>query len=380
MIVKIRDLDRKLLTLYAIIFSISLGGGIVTPMIPLYAQSIGASYLDLGLIGSSYAIIYTFLALPSGTLSDKMGRQKTIILSISLFGIVAISYPLVKEVKYLIFIRGLEGLAWSLFWPSIEALTTEMSESKIVGKAMGLGTTFYGIGFLLGSFLGGLLVEYYGFFTAFILYFIFSIFTLPLTTSIKEKHFFKKLKETINRVALLMVYIISFSYSVTLGVLLTLFPVYAKGLGISPLLIGLLFTLFWLGRIIAFLYTGELSDKLGREAILLPALIGITITNLLITLFKDFWLLLVIILIMGISTGAIFPVSIALISDVTPISKRGMAMGLFEAFSGLGMFIGSISGGILAETFGANYPYLLCSLFTGFSSLVFFIKKIFKST
>jgi len=377
--VKIRNLDKKLPILYIIIFFLSLGGGIITPMIPLYAQSMGASYLDLGLIGSSYAIIYTFLALPSGTLSDKMGRQKTIILSISLFGIVAISYPLVKEVKYLIFIRGLEGLAWSLFWPSIEALTTEISESKIVGKAMGLGTTFYGIGFLLGSFLGGLLVEYYGFFTTFILYFIFSIFTLPLTTSIREKNVFKKLKETINRMALLTVSIISFSYSVTLGVLFTLFPAYAKGLGISPLLIGLLFTLFWLGRIIAFLYAGGLSDKLGREIILLPALIGITITNLLITLVKDFWLLLVILLIMGISTGAIFPVSIALISDVTPISKRGMAMGLFEASSGLGMFIGSIAGGILAEVFGTNYPYLLCSLFAGFSSLVFWIKKIFKS-
>ncbi len=368
---------NKTTILYLIVFLLSLGGGITTPVIPLYAQSIGASYMDLGLIGSSYALIYTFLALPSGTFSDKIGRLITIILSISLFGIAAFSYLLAKEVKYLIFIRGLEGLAWSLFWPSIEALTTEISGSRVIGKTVGLSTTFYGIGFLVGSFFSGLVVDYYGFFIAFVLYFIFSIITLPLTMGIRKSPSSKKLKETlnVNKITLSATSIVSFSYSITLGVLLTLFPAYARGLGISPLLIGILFTSFWLGRIVSFLYAGQLSDKLGRETILLPALVGIAMTTLLIGLVKDFWILLVIILITGISTGAIFPVSIALIADVTLPSKRGMAMGLFEASSGLGMFTGSITGGILAENFSPNYPYFLCSFFAGISFLIFFFLK-----
>jgi MFS family permease len=372
---------RELAAVYTAIFSISLGAGVVTPIIPLYARSLGASYVGIGLIGASYAIIYVVLAIPSGKLSDRIGRRAVIGASASLSGVASILYLLAGSVNHLILIRAIEGMVWTLFWPSIEALTTEISGQPSAGEAMGLSTASYGFGSMIGGFLGGLIVTCFGFRATFVLYLALSVVTALLTVAIREegsssKRSFKAIGTpstqplTWDKATLVVACAVSLTYSIALGIVLTLFPVYAEGLGIETFWIGVLFATFWLGRIISFLCAGRLSDKLGRKAVLAPALVGSAVASLLVALSGGIELVSGAILVMGISLGAIFPVTVALISDVVPSSSRGVAMGFFEASSGLGMLIGPAVGGVMAEMFDPRYPYFLCMFISAVCTLV----------
>jgi len=370
---------RELVAVCVAVFSMSMGAGIVTPIIPLYARSLGASYVEIGLVGAFYAIAYMLLAIPSGKFSDRFGRRVVIAASASLSGVVSILYLLAGNVNHLILIRAIDGAAWTLFWPSIEALTTEISGPS-AGKAMGLSTASYGFGSMIGGFLGGLIVTYFGFRATFVLYLALSFVTSLLTVIIQEegssKRSFKAMGTsstqplTWDKATLVLPCVVSVSYSSVLAIVLTLFPVYAEGLGMETFWIGVMFATFWFGRIISFIIAGRFSDKLGRKAILAPALVGSAVASLLVALSGEIWLLSGAILILGISLGATFPVTIALISDVVPPSSRGIAMGFFEASSGLGMLIGPAVGGVMAEIFDPRYPYFLCMSVSVVCSLV----------
>jgi len=371
---------RELTIVYIAVFSICAGAGVVTPMIPLYARSLGASYVEIGLIGASYAIIYMSLAIPLGILSDRIGRRAVIAASGSLCGVASILYLLAGSVNHLILIRAIEGIAWCSFWSSIEALTTEISGPLSAGKAMGLSTASYGAGSLIGGLLSGLIVACFGFRATFVLYLVLSTITALLAVTIREERSSKrdvKVARTLSsppltrdRTTLVVACAVSATYAIALGIVLTLLPVYAEGLGMETFWIGVLFATFWLGRIISFICAGQVSDKVGRKVILAPALVGNAVASLLVALSREIVLLSGAILIMGISIGATFPVTIALISDVVPASRRGAAMGLFEASAGLGMFIGPAVGGVIAEIFDPRYPYFLCTFISGVCALV----------
>ena len=65
-----------------IFFIVCLGGfitvfgfGVVQPFLPLYARELGASETVVGLVVSSYFITRLFIELPSGMISDRVGRR-----------------------------------------------------------------------------------------------------------------------------------------------------------------------------------------------------------------------------------------------------------------------------------------------------------------
>ena len=369
--------------LFITIFIFSLGVGIVTPIIPLLAQSLGASYTEVGLVGTSYSIIFIMFAALSGKLSDRVGRRVLILISAVLNALAAVLYLVARDVNEIILIRTLEGLSWAAFWPSVEALTTEIASASASGRAMGLSSASYGAGFAFGSLLGGSIASTIGYRNTFYFYLLPSmIAALTISIWFKDVRVVSKgdrhvtsqsneLKMNLWRSRpFLLSNVIAASYTFVLGTLLTLFSVYAKGLGAEVFWIGVLFTLFWIGRIVSSMSAGRLSDRVGRRSILIPALIGCAIASLLAAISLGIELLSISMVIMGISIGAVFPVAVALISDNVHMRQRGVAMGLFETSCGIGMMTAATVGGIVADQFNPRYPYVLCALISIVSVIV----------
>ena len=363
--------------LFITIFMFSLGVGIVTPIIPLLAQSLGASYTEVGLVGTSYSIIFIVFAALSGKLSDRFGRKVLILISAVLNALAAVLYLVAGSVNEIILIRTLEGLAWAAFWPSVEALSTEIASASASGRAMGLSSASYGAGFAFGSLLGGSIAATTGYRNTFYFYLLPSmIAALTISMWFKDVRIVKisegdrsvtpqsnELKVNLwKSCPFLLSNVVAASYTFVLGTLLTLFSVYAKGLGIEVFWIGALFTLFWIGRIVSSMSAGRISDRVGRRSILIPALIGCAIASLLVAISVGIELLSISMVIMGISIGAIFPVAVAFISDNVHTRQRGVAMGFFETSCGIGMMTAAAVGGIIADQFNPRYPYILCAL------------------
>jgi len=347
-----------------------------TPIIPLFAQSLGASYTEVGLVGASHSIVFIMFAALSGKLSDKFGRKTLILTSAVLDALAAVLYLVAGNVNEIILIRTLEGLGWAAFWPAVEALTTEVSASAS-GKAMGLSSASYGAGFALGSLLGGSIAATIGYRNTFYFYLLpCMIAALTISIWFKDVRIAKTSKEdqsvTLQSNELpvdlrksrpfLLSNVVAASYTFVLGTLLTLFSVYAKGLGVEVFWIGALFTLFWIGRIVSSMNAGRISDRVGRKSILVPALIGCAIASFLVAISTGIELLGISMVMMGVSIGAIFPVAVAFISDNVHARRIGVAMGIFETSCGIGMTTAAGIGGIIADQFNPRYPYILCAL------------------
>jgi MFS family permease len=68
------------------------------------------------------------------------------------------------------------------------------------------------------------------------------------------------------------------------------------------------------------------------------------------------------VLLLGLSIGAVFPATIALISDNVSQSLRGYAMGIFEASCGVGYMAAATFGGVIADLYSPRSPYLLAAI------------------
>ncbi|MBS7658790.1 MAG: MFS transporter [Candidatus Bathyarchaeia archaeon] len=354
----------------------SFGYGVTIPVVPLYAKSLEASYFIIGLIGAAYGFSYTLSAAPLGRLSDKIGRNKMLSLSASLAASSSILYTLSQSAFQLIFIKVLEGISWAAFFPSVEAAVTEKEEKS--GKAMGVCATLYGVGFALASIFGGVLVDYFGYKLPFLVYFIFSLASLGLTVfipstltklSVSSNELFEKDFKLTLKIALS----ISFGYSFILAIILYFFPVYGKALNLSATIIGFFLTVFWIARIISFIFLGSLSDKLGRKNILLFTLSLSMAASSGIIYAQEKVALIFMGFTLGLGLGAPFPVTIALISDKTSPNRKGMAMGLFETASAAGQAFSPFIGGLASEFLSLNAPFLLCS-FIAFSCVLVSLK------
>ena len=361
-----------LLAICLFVFMFSLGFGIASPIIPLYSSSLGASYIQIGIIGTAYGLVYAISAVPLGKLSDKLGRKVIMLLGAALCAFAAAFYSIATTVNHIMLIRAIEGLAWAAFWPSIEALTADVSHVSAVGRTMGFSTASYGAGFALGALMAGTLASFFSYRYTFLFYLASSILAafLVLATIHEPKralHERTPSKTTFRSNGLkhranILADLISMVYSIVLMTILTLLPVYAEGLGIEIFSIGVLMMMLWVARITSFLNAGRVSDKMGRKLVLTPSLAGLAIGSFLLAV-SETWLTLVLaVIVIGLSLGALFPVSIALISDYVSSSQRGVAMGMFETASAVGQTIGPAVGGALAEQFDPSYPYLFCAI------------------
>jgi len=137
--------------------------------------------------------------------------------------------------------------------------------------------------------------------------------------------------------------------SLAFGLFLPILPLYAKHLGANGLDVGILTSSFMLTRAIVGSYAGKLSDIMGRKKIIL---LGTFLYGFLSVLyvFPDNWIWLAVIrAIQGIASGAVWPVSEALIIDSVHPDKRARAISIFIIASNIGWIGGPVLGGSISQ-------------------------------
>ena len=147
---------RSLSIIFLIVFVNLLGFGIIIPLLPLYAEHLGATPFEVGLLFASYALSQVIATPVLGNLSDRYGRRP--ILLISLLGTV-ISFALLAaaNVLWLLFIaRVVDGLSGGNI-STARAYIADVTEEKDRAHAYGMIGAAFGLGFIFGPALGGLL-------------------------------------------------------------------------------------------------------------------------------------------------------------------------------------------------------------------------------
>jgi len=362
----------KILSLLLLMYSVNLG--VIITLTPLYAESLGADELFVGLIVSAYAIAYVVSAPVWGKASDLLGRKLALSLGMLGYSIAVFLFAFAKDPSQILVIRMLGGLTDSSFWTVPTALIADMYAPKERGMALGKIGTVQLAGFIVGPFLGGALKAGLNNYSS--IFYICSalmFFTaLPIFFGRREepKAFNKEKKSTPETLLefkgaakknFATTYVNMAFTSIVFGVLVSQFIVHANEI-LGPgkeYLVGLLLTSYYIAEAFIQPPAGKLSGTIGSYRTTLLAYITCALGFLILTFASSLVFLLIAVVIAGLGIGTLYVTLTVSLMDMAPSSRRGLVSGFQNIAWGVGYFVGSMVGGIVA-TYSVSAPYIFC--------------------
>lgn len=376
--------DRSLKCILGSVFLMQMIMGIVSITTPIYAASMGASQLLLGVIGAAGGLIYSFMPLAMGVVSDRVKRKIPITGSMLLYGILCLIYILIDEPTMLVPIKAIELFAIAMFWPSIEALLVEV-DNRAVEETLRKFNLSWSSAAVIGPIIGGTFISLYGAKSSFILSSAISL-TLAIVTSIlviepiktgkKQKIVQSRLRNvSLSQIVMAVAAILLFSS--ILGIIFNLFPAHAVLLGIPAYEAGIAIFINGLARFLTFSEAYRIERRIGKNNMFIAGSTAMAFASAVAMMSSTTFIFSVSFAIYGFGAGILYAASISLIMRWADNAK-GYGAGLFESLIGAGYLIGSLSGGAAAEYIALNAPYMLglmLSVAISMSYFVFYIRS-----
>jgi multidrug resistance protein len=148
-----------LLSIFLIVLVDVLGLTIILPLLPFYAEDMGASPLTVGLLVSAYAFCQLIAGPPLGHLSDRVGRRPVLLVSQvgTFIGFLILAWA---QTLWLVFLaRIIDGLTAGNLTVA-QAYISDVTKPDQRAKAFGLIGIAFGLGFLVGPGVAGFLADF----------------------------------------------------------------------------------------------------------------------------------------------------------------------------------------------------------------------------
>ncbi len=156
---KDKFLSKPLLIIFLTVLIDLVGFGIVIPLLTFYAEEFNAKPFDIGMLVASYSLMQFIFAPIIGILSDKYGRRPVLFFSIIGSGIGYLMLGLANSLWIVYASRILGGIAAGNL-STAQAYIADVTTKENRAKGMGLFGMAFGLGFILGPALAGILSRY----------------------------------------------------------------------------------------------------------------------------------------------------------------------------------------------------------------------------
>ncbi len=361
---------RLLMTACTISFVCFLGSYMRIPIVPLLATSLGADTVQVGIINGAFLLIAGALSIPSGLISDRLGRRLPLLGGLALlagssFLLYWSSSPLQIAIIYLLF-----GVGLSAFSPTLMSYVADVTPPEVLGQAYGWYTmAIYGgmtfgpaIGGFLGAALGLRLVFLVSGGLIFTMFFVALIFIPAHSDHHRTRGNFppilpalKSLKRNRPLIACLVA---TLGGCLGFGMFVTFMPLYIHSQGMHAGQVGLVFAVQALANALSRLPSGRLSDRVADPSLLAAG--GLAVFAVAMAAFgicHSVVSLMATAAVMGMSMGVAFTVISTMIADAAPLEMRGLATGCYYTCIYAGMMLCSVGMGpvIKREGFRAGF-------------------------
>jgi multidrug resistance protein len=377
-----------------------LGFGILIPILPSF--SVKELNIDEAAIGIAIAIysFVQFLFNPIlGKLSDKYGRKPVIVVCLFLNAIGYIVFSFTHSYILLLVSRVIAGIGGSSIGVA-QAYIADITTRENRSKGMGLIGAAFGLGFVFGPLIGGLLAGFGYAVTGYVaagfslIAFLLTIIYLP--ESIKNKLNNEKIEPQLRRkifdfpamkkilqkpdlaLLILLFFILTFSFANIYG---TFALLGLKVYGFTDMQNGYMFGIVGMtSAIVQGGLIGRINKLMTKKTILMIGSLLIMLTLALIPYAGTFIGLAIVSVALSYGTGTFQPTVLSLISEVTSETEQGITLGINQSLSSFARVLGPLWGGFAFEYLGYPFPFITGSIFTFiiFLLTIFYLPKKIK--
>jgi DHA1 family tetracycline resistance protein-like MFS transporter len=360
--------SRPLLVIFLTIFVNLVGFGIIVPLLPFYAERFGASPLTIGLLFGVFSLCQLVSAPALGDLSDRYGRRPVLIFSLLGTVISFVMLALAQSIAMLFLARIVDGLSGGNI-STARAYVADVTEPTERARAYGLIGAAFGLGFIFGPALSGVLAHYS--YTAPIwaaagitlVAMAMAIFWLPETVrraSAGTGMPFRNLAAMMKRPGLRRMLVIDFVYWFAFAIFQTTFALFvARRFGFDAPQTGYVFAGFGvLGAIVQGAMIRPIVHRLGDKPTFIVGLVCAASGLIAATFASSFTLLVIALIPLAFGIGFGHPTVTSLVSRAGRRDEQGRVQGAAGAMESLGRALGPVWGNAALQRFGEAMPYL----------------------
>ena len=364
---------RPLFVIFLTIFVNLVGFGIIIPLLPFYAETFGASPLTIGLLFAVFSVCQLLAAPVLGDWSDRFGRRPVLIFSLLGTVVSFVMLALAHSVAMLFLARVVDGLSGGNI-ATARAYVADVTGPKDRARAYGLIGAAFGLGFIFGPALSGLLarVSYtapiWAAAAITLLATAVAWFWLPETVHRAQAGGgmpFRYLPEMLRRPGLGRMLVIDFTYWLAFAMFQTTFALFAaRRFRFDASSTGYVFSAFGvLGVIIQGGLIRPVVRRLGDKPTFLIGLVCSVAGLVVAALTQSVGAFMVALVPLALGMGFGHPTVSSLVSQAARPEEQGRVQGAASAVESLGRTVGPIWGNGTLQRFGEGMPFISAAAF-----------------
>lgn len=369
---------KAFVVLVGSMFISMLGMGIVTPFLPIYADQMGATRLEVGLVQAAFSIAGIGTLLFVGRLSDRFGRKVFLCAGLVILAASSLGLMWAQNPAQLILMRFIQGLGASAHLPIAQAYLGDLTPEGNEGKWMGYFNAVLFAGMGTGPLVGGVITDAFSVNTTFMFMAALNVLGLiGVVLFLKEmprklvarEHtsITAPLKSRIMRGVLLQ----RMTAGLGTSSLMAFMPLFADlKIGLSTSLIGVMLAARTPVSIVQS-YTGKLADRWNRRAMVIWGGVASMIAVAALPLTGGFWTLLIAYVSVALGQAFGMPAANAYIVNEGRIYGMGACMTMFMMAMQVGNGIGPVVLGSIADWLGLESAFYTAAICMGAGIVLF---------
>ena len=356
----------------------------VYSVMPLFLLSIGASKTTISLIEGIAESTASLLKAISGYWSDKIGKNKPfMIIGYGITAIITPLYALARIPIQILFFRFFERIGKGLRAAPRDSLISGSIKKNEAGKTFGFQKAMDNSGAILGPLIAFLLLSIFPLNYSY----IFLLATIPailgvLTIIIFIKEAKAEKKETTNKISLKLLpkkfyFFLIIIFVFTLGNSAdALLLVKTSETGIDKSYIPFVYMIFNTVSVLLAIPIGKLSDRIGREKLIILGFIVYAIVYYFFGRFNSINVFIFLFMLYGFYSALTDGSQKAMISDIVSKDLKGTGFGIYHAVHGITLLPASLIAGLLYDKVNSNAPFYFGSIMALIATILMIIFTI----
>lgn len=334
-----------------------------TPLLPIYAATLGANDAFLGLIVSVSTLTGLVLKPSIGILSDRWGRRIWLLLGTFFFAAMPFAYRLIQTPEQLFAIRIVHGLATAIYGPVTLAYVAELSTQQLAERLGWFGMA-RSAGYVVGPALAGWLLLTLNPVAVFTVIGLLSslafvpilLLPKPATSTAPDRlplkqQFSHALRSVSRSSSIWLAGGLEATMYVAVYALKAFLPIYAISIGMNVALVGSFFAIQEAIHMVLKPWCGRLGDRIGHLFAIALGMVILGATMQIIAYSNNAWAIMACAVLIGLAQAFIAPSTVALISTEADNQNLGAAMGMLGTLKNTGKVVGPILAGLLIQRF-----------------------------